>query len=120
MLQASLFDPERDHVANAQLGFPCLQHVTFVPQNDGSVVNSFYATQQLFDKAYGNWLGLCDLGRFMAGEMGLRLARLNCFVGVEKLQRITKSAASLQPVITAARACAGHEAAAVNTPTCSN
>ena len=31
MLQATTFDPGRDHVANAQLGFPCLQHVSFVP-----------------------------------------------------------------------------------------
>ena len=111
MLQASIFDPEHDHVASAQLGFPCLQHVTFVPEGDELVANAFYATQQLFDKAYGNWLGLCELGRFMAGEMGLRLARLNCFVGVEKFQRITKGAASLRPLIAAARACVGDGAA---------
>src|SRR6202789_1508278 len=30
MLQAGVFDPGRDHVPDAQLGFPCLQQVSFV------------------------------------------------------------------------------------------
>jgi hypothetical protein len=53
MLQAAVFDPGRDHTKSAQLGFPCLQHVSFVPTREGLVTNAFYATQQLFDKAYG-------------------------------------------------------------------
>lgn len=104
MLQASVFDPERDHVRDAQLGFPCLQQVHFVPENGGLAVHAFYATQQLFDKAYGNWLGLCHLGQFMAREMGLRVVRLNCYVGTEKLERVTKRDPALQAVIWAARA----------------
>ena len=97
MFQASIFDPKRDHVANAQLAFPCLQHVSFIPQNKQKTLtlNAFYATQQIFEKAYGNYLGLCRLGDFMAGEMGLTLERTNCFVGVAKLDTITKSDNSL-------------------------
>ncbi len=102
-LQASIFDPKRDHVRDAQLGFPCLQQVHFVPENGGLAIHAFYATQQLFDKAYGNWLGLCHLGQFMAHEMGLRLVRLHCYVGTEKLERVTKRDHILQPVIRAAR-----------------
>ncbi|MEO1373808.1 MAG: thymidylate synthase [Cyanobacteria bacterium J06635_10] len=93
MLQASIFDPARDHVRNAQLGFPCLGHISFVPNNDDKtlVLNAFYATQQIFSKAYGNYLGLCKLGHFMAYEMGLTFERMNCFVGVEKLdEKINK------------------------------
>jgi hypothetical protein len=71
MLQATTFDPERDHVASAQLGFPCLQQVSFEPTPAGLVTNAFYATQQIFDKAYGNYLGLAQLGAFMAHEMGM-------------------------------------------------
>lgn len=104
MLQGAVFDPTRDHTRAAQLGFPCLQHVSFVPVQDNTlIVNAFYATQQLFDKAYGNYLGLCRLGHFMAGEMGLRLGRLNCFIGVAKLERVTKRAAVLDPIIAAIR-----------------
>lgn len=95
MLQAAIFDPGRDHTPSAQLGFPCLQQVSFVPTASGLVVNAFYATQQLFDKAYGNYLGLAQLGLFMASEMGMPLARLNVTVGVAKLERISKSDAGL-------------------------
>ncbi len=104
MLQATTFDPGRDHVANAQLGFPCLQQVSFEPTDAGLVTNAFYATQQIFDKAYGNYLGLAQLGAFMAGEMGMPPARLNVMVGVAKFERINKSEADLAPVVAAARA----------------
>ncbi len=105
MWQATTFDPERDHSATAQLGFPCLQHLSFVPTKAGLVANAFYATQQLFDKAYGNYLGLTQLAAFMAHEMGIPLARLNVNVGVAKLERITKSDDTMTPLVEAARAC---------------
>lgn len=91
MFQVTTFDPERDHVSSAQLGFPCLQQVSFVPTQAGLVTNAFYATQQIFDKAYGNYLGLSQLGAFMAHEMQMPLIRLNVMVGVAKLERISKS-----------------------------
>jgi len=103
MFQASVFDPERDHVPDAQLQFPCLQHVSFVPTKQGLVVNAFYATQQLFVKAYGNYLGIAQLGAFMAHEMRTKLLRMNVFVGVAKFERISKSDADLQPLISACR-----------------
>lgn len=103
MLQAAIFDPQRDHVANAQLGFPCLQHVSFEPTAAGLVVNAFYATQQLFVKAYGNYLGLARLGAFMAQQMGMPLARLNVMIGVAKLERITKTDAALAPLLIAGK-----------------
>jgi thymidylate synthase len=99
MLQASIFDPARDHVRDAQLVFPCLQHVSFVPVGHSLIVNAFYATQQLFDKAYGNYLGLSRLGRFMAAEMGLTMARLNVFIGVAKLERINKTDSRLRAIV---------------------
>ena len=104
MLQATTFDPGRDHVASARLGFPCLQQVSFEPTATGLVTNAFYATQQTFDKAYGNYLGLAQLGAFMAREMGMPLARLNAMVGVAKFEGINKSDASLAPLVAAARA----------------
>ena len=104
LLQATTFDPGRDHVTSAQLGFPCLQHVSFVPTRAGLVVNAFYATQQIFDKAYGNYLGLVQLGVFMAQEMRMRLARLNVTVGVAKLERINKRDPQLASLVEAANA----------------
>ncbi|AUX78311.1 thymidylate synthase [Sinorhizobium fredii] len=102
MMQVTTFDPERDHTPSAQLGFPCLQHVTFVPTKSGLVLNAFYATQQIFDKAYGNYLGLKQLGEFMAHELEMPFVRLNVSVGVAKLERISKTDIGLIPVIAAA------------------
>lgn len=116
MFQASVFDPDRDHVADAQLQFPCLQHVSFEPTKQGLVVNAFYATQQLFVKAYGNYLGIAQLGAFMAHEMKTKLLRMNVVVGVAKFERISKSDADLQPLIAVCRAnCVPQQQATVNT-----
>jgi hypothetical protein len=110
MFQTTTFDPERDHVASAQLGFPCLQQVSFEPTEAGLVTNAFYATQQIFDKAYGNYLGLAQLGAFMAHEMGMPLARLNVMVGIAKLERIAKCDADFAPLIASAQALVGPQA----------
>lgn len=90
--QASVFDPARDHLSTPYLGFPCLQHVTFVPDfHDGTVsLNAFYATQQLFEKGYGNYVGLARLGLFFASQTGLELTRVTCFVGIEKVDADSK------------------------------
>ncbi len=109
MFQASVFDPGRDHVADAQLQFPCMQHISFEPTDQGLVVTAFYATQQLFVKAYGNYLGIARLGAFMAHEMGMRLSRMNVVIGVAKFERISKTDSELQPLLNAARGCISSE-----------
>ena len=55
-------------------------------------------------KAYGNYLGIAQLGAFMAHEMKTKLLRMNVVVGVAKFERSSKSDADLQPLIAAARA----------------
>jgi thymidylate synthase len=71
-----------DQTGGAQQGFPCLQHVTFAPVKEQLNLNAFYATQYAFERAYGNYLGLCRLGRFIAHELGLELARVTCYTGI--------------------------------------
>lgn len=84
--QATTFDPRRDQTRSAQLEFPCLQQISFIPMRDGMLsMTAYYATQQIFRKGYGNYLGLCRLGAFMAGQMGLKLGRVTIFVGVAKM-----------------------------------
>ena len=87
-LQATIYDPVRDQTA-ARCGFPCLQHMSFAPDFKRKTLslNAFYATQQLFIKAYGNWLGLFRLGAFVAGQTDLRFERLNCFTGIQKMEQ---------------------------------
>ena len=98
MFQACVFDPVRDHTGAAQQPFPCLQHISLVPDESSGTLglNAFYATQQLFVKAYGNWLGLARLGAFLAHEMGLRFERLTCFAGIEKMDQRPRSVNQLR------------------------
>jgi len=95
VLQIAIFDPSRDHSAAAQLGFPCLQHVTFAPSDQGLCVNAFYAAQYMVERAYGNYLGLCRLGQFVAHEMKQPLVRLTCFTGIAECEM---AKAKLAPV----------------------
>lgn len=80
-LQASIFDPLRDHTDQPIRGFPCLQQIIFTPMdNDRLAITGIYAKQYLFAKAYGNYLGLCRLGHFVAHELGMSLAQMNCYI----------------------------------------
>jgi hypothetical protein len=84
-LQASIFDPTRDHTHNRRRGFPCLQQVAFGVSGGTLEVTGFYALQHHVPKAYGNYLGLCWLGRFMAQQMGLHLSQVTCIASSLKL-----------------------------------
>ena len=91
-LQVTCFDPAKDHTGSALSAFPCLQQVSFSYDSKGGLaVSAYYPTQFLFDRAYGNYLGLCHLGHFMARELDLKLVRLNCYVGRPEIGRgVTK------------------------------
>lgn len=85
-LQAAIFDPTRDHSRSRLQGFPCLQQVGFAKiGKDGLAVTAFYPMQYVVERAYGNYLGLCRLGRFMAAQMGLHMVQMTCVAGVAKL-----------------------------------
>jgi thymidylate synthase len=107
VLQIGIFDPGLDHSASALRGFPCLQHVTFVPTRDGLFLNAFYATQYMIERAYGNYLGLCRLGHFVGHELGVPLARVTTFIG---LAQRDGQLSGLEPVLAAIRDLQGKEA----------
>lgn len=87
-LQAAIFDPSSDHTNQPRRGFPCLQQVAFAQQGkEGFGVTGFYATQYIFERAYGNYLGLCRLGSFMAQEMDRRLTQVTCVASPAKRDR---------------------------------
>ncbi|MEK6627198.1 MAG: thymidylate synthase [Bdellovibrionota bacterium] len=84
LLQVAIFNPSLDHSTTGPRGFPCLQHITFSPSGDELSVNAFYAFQYMVEKAYGNYLGLCRLGQFVAHELDLKLTRVTCYSGISK------------------------------------
>jgi hypothetical protein len=80
---ANIFEPARDHTAQRRRGFPCLNRVEFTVLPKGKLaVKADYPCQYLFERGYGNYLGLCRLGKFMARELKLELTQLTCTVGI--------------------------------------
>ena len=99
-LQAGLFDPYKDHTHQPVRGFPCLQQVSFAPCGEGGLsITGYYATQYVVERAYGNYLGLCRLGRFMAHEMGLRFDRMTCIATPVKLDRTKKAVKGIAELV---------------------
>lgn len=81
-LQLACFDPARDHHMKPRSGFPCLQQVSlsFDAKTKSLAITGFYPSEYIFDRGYGNYLGLCHLGRYFGAQMGLKLARMNCVI----------------------------------------
>lgn len=107
--QATTFDPDRDYTSASRLEFPCLQQVSFVMDGGTLRLNAFYASQQIARKAYGNYLGLAQLGSFMADQMELRFEQLNIFVGLAQMD-VTKSNPDLETLLSVVREHAGDQA----------
>lgn len=107
-LQMSILDPSKDHTGQPQRGFPCLQQVSLSVDGGDLALLAYYPRQSVFDRAYGNYLGLCHLGRFIAQSAGLRFVRMDCFIADPQLGKAPKRALSeLQQVATAAIGDAG-------------
>lgn len=86
-MQIVIFDPAADHSRQPFLGFPCLDYLTFTPNTKEKTlsVTAMYAEQYLFERGYGNYLGLCRLGRFVAEQMNLRFDQFTCVTSCAKL-----------------------------------
>jgi hypothetical protein len=85
-LQCAILAPSMDLNATPFQGFPCMQQVSFIPEGDNGLrISALYPMHYLWARAYGNYLGLLNLGRFMAAEMGLELTALTCVALVAKL-----------------------------------
>ena len=96
---ASVFDPLKDHTAQRRRGFPCLNLVEFTDLGQGKLaVKADYPCQFLFERAYGNYLGLCQLGKFMARELKLEFTQLTCTIGIAQRGGVPKR--DLQGLVT--------------------
>jgi len=87
-LQASTIVPRLDLNNARQLGFPCMHQVAFLPDSRRQTLRviGFYPMQYLYERAYGNYLGLIRLGYFMASEMNLELEAVSCVSVVAKAE----------------------------------
>ena len=53
----------------------------------------------MVERAYGNYLGLCRLGRFMAHEMGLKFDQMTCIATPVKLDRTKKAVKGIAELV---------------------
>jgi len=76
-----------------------MQQIAFVPMAKTSALHvvGFYPHQYLFQRAYGNYLGLILLGRFVAHEMHLTLANMTC---VSTIADLEVSAKKIEPILS--------------------
>ena len=85
-LQCGILNPSIDLNPTPYQGFPCMQQIAFYKEGQAGLrVTAFYPLQYLWAKAYGNYLGIINLGRFMAQEMSLTLEAVTCVALVAKL-----------------------------------
>lgn len=59
-------------------GFPCLSHISLTLFGGRLDVTAQYRNQHFITKAYGNLVGLSDLQKFIAVEVGCRAGELVC------------------------------------------
>jgi hypothetical protein len=84
-LQMAIFDPAKDLTASARSNFPCLHQIGLSFDSSGALqLSAFYPTQFVVERALGNYLGLCQLGLFIASELGIPFAEFTCFVATPK------------------------------------
>lgn len=60
------------------MGFPCLSHISLVLDKGRLSMTALYRNQHFIRKAYGNYLGLSRLLRFICQEAGCETGELVC------------------------------------------
>jgi hypothetical protein len=63
------------------MGFPCLAHLSLHREDGGLHLTGYYRNQYLVERAYGNYLGLAGLQRYIAAATGLALGELVVIAG---------------------------------------
>lgn len=92
-LQMAIFDPAKDLTGSSLSDFPCLHQIGLNFDSNGSLqLSAFYPTQYIVERALGNYLGLCQLGMFIAAELDIPFVELTCFIARPKRGNFSKTA----------------------------
>ncbi len=60
------------------MGFPCLSHISLTLHRGALHLTALYRNQAFLRKAYGNYIGLARLARFLAREVGVEVGEILC------------------------------------------
>jgi len=93
ILDARLYDPQRDR--KKTLGFPCLSHISIKPENSKTPTGkihmaALYRNHYFLEKAYGNYLGLGLLLKFIADATGRGVGELLCISSLAGIDELNK------------------------------
>lgn len=81
--ELSIFHPERD---SYPVGFPCLSHISITLREGVLDATALYRNQYFLDRAYGNYLGIGEVLRFLATESGYAVGELLCVASHASLE----------------------------------
>jgi hypothetical protein len=95
--ELSLFHPERDPYP---VGFPCLSHVSLTLTDGKLDATAIYRNQYFVARAYGNYLGLGEVLRFLAAESGFAAGELLCVASHAKLETATYGRRRVEELVT--------------------
>jgi hypothetical protein len=79
-------------------GFPCLAYINVKLRKDELLITAHYRNHYFVERAYGNYLGIARLQRYIADKSGLRAGPLICISGHAEFGRV-----SIQDVRTVLR-----------------
>jgi len=81
--ELALFHPVEDPYP---YGFPCLSHVSVTLRDGVLDATALYRNQYFVERAYGNYLGIGQMLRFLALESGFGVGELLCVASHAKLE----------------------------------
>lgn len=94
--ELSIFHPERD---SYPVGFPCLSHISITLRGGVLDATALYRNQYFLDRAYGNYLGIGEVLRFLATESGFAVGELLCVASHAKLEAAKYGRAGVKELI---------------------
>ena len=96
------------------MGFPCLSHLSLTLDEDSLCLAALYRNQHFIDRAYGNYVGLSRLARFVANEVGVEVGEVLCVATHADVQFGDHRKDRVRQLVATARAAAdGHALEAV-------
>lgn len=87
------------------IGFPCLSHVSLSLQKGVVHMSAMYRNHEFVERAYGNYVGLGRLLRFVAHQSGWPMGELTCVSASVTLGSFSKR--SLNDLLAACHSAAG-------------
>jgi hypothetical protein len=105
--ELSIFHPELDPYP---VGFPCLSHVSITLRDGVLDATAIYRNQYFVGRAYGNYIGLGEILRFLATESQFAVGELLCVASHAKLEVGKYGRARLQALVDRCTALVGDDA----------